>query len=422
VEAGQLVRTALVHRSAGGRGDLPRQVVAAGKAACPMIAALAEDYPIDWGLVAVPAGSVPPPGGPLDVIVAGHPAPDQGSAAAGARALALARDGASRGGLLVLLSGGASAMLALPAEGLTLEDKAATARALMEAGAAIDELNCVRKHLSRIKGGQLAAAAGRTVTLALSDVHAPRADDPSVIGSGPTVPDPTTFADALEIVRERRVEIPPAALVHLSRGARGELPETSKPGDVRVTDSEYVVIGNRHTAAAGARDEAERRGYQVIVEDTAIAGEARESARAWVNSLRPHLGRPSRPVCVIGSGETTVTVRGNGRGGRNQEFALGGAVAVATLASNLQCAVLLASAGTDGVDGPTDAAGAVVDQTTLARAARARIDPDAALARNDAYAFFEPLGDLIRWGPTGTNVGDLQILLVGATGRRQDGP
>jgi glycerate 2-kinase len=329
--------------------------------------------------------------------------------AAAAEALALAaatsRDADAR--LVVLLSGGASAMLAAPAAGVTLEDKIETARRLMHAGMAIGELNCVRKHLSDVKGGQLAAAAVRTLTLAISDVHGPVADDPSVIGSGPTVPDPTTFAEALRIVRAV-VEVPPRVRLRLESGAAGSLPETPKPGDRRVTDSIYEVIGNRLTAVAGARHVAESLGYRVMVIEGAIEGEARDASRRFVERSLEIAAATSSPVCVLGAGETTVTVRGEGKGGRNQEFAL----AAASRVESFERDAVLASAGTDGADGPTDAAGALVDRTTLARAAAAGLDWMSTLANNDAYHFFEPLGDLIRWGPTGTNVGDVQIFLT----------
>ncbi|MGH9373186.1 MAG: glycerate kinase type-2 family protein [Vicinamibacterales bacterium] len=345
----------------------------------------------------------------VSIFEAGHPAPNQASAEAGEAALALAHKSASRGGLLVLLSGGASAMMVAPVPGVPLDDKVETSRRLMAAGAPIHELNCVRKHLSRIKGGQLAAAARRTLTLALSDVHAPLADDPSVIGSGPTVPDETTFSDALAIARSRRVTLPSTVLEYLERGARGEVAETVKPGDPRVAESVHRIVGNRQAAAEAARRAAESCGYHVIIIAPPTTGEAREAARAFVTEAR-RLGETApRPLCVIGSGETTVTVRGGGVGGRNQEFALAAAPDLAQIG----VPAVLGSAGTDGIDGPTDAAGAVADSMTIDRSAPLGLDADAALAANDAYRFFEPLGDLILWGPTGTNVGDLHVLLIG---------
>ena len=379
--------------------------VAAGKSAWLMAAAL-DGTKAGWGVVAGPKVSgfnVPET---LQWYDASHPSPDAMSEAAGRHALAIAQESRDRGGLLVLLSGGASSMLAVPANGLVLRDKIQAARTLMNAGAAIAELNCVRKHLSSIKGGRLAAIAGRTVTLAISDVHGPVADDPAVIGSGPTVADPTTFADAIEIVRQKGVSasLPTHVLAHLERGAD----ESPKPGDARLGDNYYEVIGNRQLAMSGASQAAAHRGYAVHVVEAATSGEAREAGASFAAAA---LARAAgKPACVVASGETTVRVQGSGRGGRNQEFALG-ALSVID-ASTRRAAVVLASAGTDGIDGPTDAAGAVVDITTNARAERLGLRASAALAENGAYDFFAPLGDLIMWGPTGTNVGDLHIMLV----------
>jgi glycerate-2-kinase len=266
----------------------------------------------------------------------------------------------------------------------------------------------VRKHLSAIKGGRLAAAAGATVTLAISDVVAPVADDPCVIGSGPTVPDPTTFADALAALDRfaLRGRVPPAVVALLERGAGGEVEETIKAGDARLARASFHVIGSRLDALAGARERAAALGYTVVEVPEPIVGEARE-AGAWLARRAAAAGAPR--VCVLAAGETTVRVRGRGRGGRNQELAL----AAALEGPGTGGGWVLASAGTDGVDGPTDAAGAIVDPTTLARAAAAGLDPRRFLENNDVYRFFEPLGDLIRTGPTGTNVGDVQVVLFG---------
>ena len=374
-----------------------------------MFNTIAELIPVPAAVIAAPSAGATHGLRGIEAFVAGHPSPNQASVDAAERALTLARRSRSEEGLLVLLSGGASAMLASPAAGVTLEDKVATARSLMAAGAAIHELNCVRKHLSRIKGGHLAAAAGRTTTFALSDVHGPVADDPSVIGSGPTVADETTYGDALEVIEKRHAPVPQSVLMHLQRGARGGAAETIKPGDRAIASSRYTVIGNRHTAVDGAARAAEQCGYPVLRLLPATAGEARDAARQLVRQIRQAGAGLPHPTCVIASGETTVTVHGDGLGGRNQELALAAAAELASFARP----VVLGSAGTDGVDGPTDAAGAIVDNTTLERAKRAGLDWESALARNDAYHFFDALGDLIRWGPTGTNVGDLHVLLLG---------
>ena len=343
----------------------------------------------------------------ISAFVAGHPSPNAASVAAGEDALLLAAHSRDRGGLLVLLSGGASAMLAAPVREVGMTGKMETARLLMRAGAAIDELNCVRKHLSCIKGGHLAAAAGTTMTLALSDVHAPIADDPSVIGSGVTVPDETTYADALSIVDKYAVSPPPAVRSHLEAGAAGRVDETVKPGDSRIRSSAYTVIGNRMTAIDGARREAEAQGYAVVVLPEVIAGEARQAGAAFLAAAKRIAAAGQRPLCVVGAGETTVTVVGDGVGGRNQEFVLGALPVI-----DSDAAIVLASAGTDGIDGPTEAAGAIADSTTVARAVAAGVNGAQSLARNDAYRFFDALDDLIHWGATGTNVGDLHVTLI----------
>lgn len=338
-----------------------------------------------------------------------HPLPNDASVAAGQRALELAHlaGRSADGQLIVLLSGGASALMVAPADGVTLEDKLETARLVMRAGAAIGPLNCVRKHLSNVKGGQLGAAAGRSMTLAISDVHGPVPDDPSVIGSGPTVADPTTFGDALTIVGD--VDgVPARVRSRLERGAAGHCPETIKPGDSRLNDASYTLIGNRQTALDGAARAAAQLGYTVVTIDRVTDGEARTAAQRFIADARRAAAEVNGPLCIVGAGETTVTVKGDGVGGRNQEFVLASAP---TLADFGRTAVL-ASAGTDGVDGPTDAAGAIADSTTIARARAAGVDWESTLARNDAYHFFRPLGDLLQWGPTGTNVGDVQVLLV----------
>ena len=408
-------------------GTGPLLVVAAGKAAWPTAAAFAVrcSNAIVAAMIAGPKVGVDPLPG-FEWFAAGHPDPNAESVAAGRRAMELARMVHGDRTLVVLLSGGASALLALPAAGLTLAEKMATTRTVMEAGIAIDGLNCVRKHLSAIKGGQLGAAAGRVVTLAISDVHGPVPDDPSVIGSGPTVADPSTYADALGIVRavvgdtgfsSRTLRsVPEAALAHLERGARGLEAETIKRGDPRLAHAEWHLIANRDTAVDGARHAAERLGYQVVVLPGATIGEARVAGDAFFDAAMPWVARAGGSLCVLASGETTVRVIGTGRGGRNQEIALSVAARLASAGRPM----VAASAGTDGIDGPTDAAGAIVDATTLDRARVLGLDPGAALADNDAYAFFSPLRDLITWGPTGTNVGDLHVLLVPPATARRD--
>jgi glycerate-2-kinase len=388
---------------------VPLTVIAAGKGAEHMAAAF---VPRCEGTV-------------RDLLVArgAHPVPDAASVEAGARALALARDVRARGELLVvLLSGGASAMLAAPAAGMTLDDKIALTRFLLRSGLPIAAMNAIRKHVSAIKGGRLAVAAGRSITYAISDVHSPIEDDPAVIGSGPTVADPSTFADALQAVgpepgwsqarghaaSDPGLALPSAVLAHLQRGARGEFPETPKPGDSRLVDAEFVLTGSRRDAMDGAAAAAERLGYLVERIVAPTLGEAAPAGRAFVDLATARAARNARPTCVIASGETTVTLGdARGAGGRNQEFAV-----AAALALTRGGIVALASVGTDGIDGPTNAAGAVVDASTIARAREMGLDASAALARHDSHPFFQALGDLVVTGPTGTNVGDLQVFLA----------
>ncbi len=386
-------------------------LIAAGKAAGPMAGRFAQwaGDRLSEGVVSAPALPSAAPG-TLVWYRTGHPTPTAPSVQAGERALAVAHSVHSDDTLVVLVSGGASAMLAVPAPELTLDDKIAATRALLEGGADIYELNCVRKHLSRIKGGWLAAATAASVyTLALSDVLVPVADDPSVIGSGPTVGDPTRFADALAIVRNVAA-FPESARRVLERGAGGHLPETPKPGDRRLAKSVFRVIGNREDALRGAQAAAVALGYDVAVLPDLVCGEARSAAISYWDRATAAAQIRRRPACVLSAGETVVRVIGRGRGGRNQEFAL----ALVEAISRSGEPVALASAGTDGIDGPTDAAGAIVSTRTLADARAAGLAPPRRfLDDNDAYAFFDSLGALVRTGPTETNIGDVQIALFG---------
>ena len=340
---------------------------------------------------------------------AGHPLPDGGSVAGARRAIDVAAATGEHDLLLVLISGGGSSLMALPAPGIALDAKQRTARTLMEQGADIYELNTVRKHLSSIKGGQLALAArGAVLTLAVSDVVG---DDLSVIASGPTVPDDSTFAAALDVLARRggHHAYPDTVVDRLRRGAAGDVPETPSRSDSRLARADARVIGPQRGAIDGARQAAERLGYHVLVVDEPVTGEARDVAGPHVARTAAAIRSMPRPVCVIASGETTVTVTGTGKGGRNQEFAFAMARSLATLGQH----VAAASIGTDGIDGPTDAAGAIVDLTTFERARAAGMAaPEDYLTDNNTYEFFNRIGDLIRTGPTSTNVGDLQVILV----------
>ncbi len=343
----------------------------------------------------------------LEWMQSSHPLPDARSVAAGRRALEVAQRTDSADTLVVLLSGGASALMAVPAGTLTLEDKRTAVNALLKGGADITALNTIRKHLSAVKGGRLAAAAsGPTVCLAISDVVG---DDLSVIGSGPTVPDPSTYRDAWNYIDRFGVEelITQAARDYLRGGLEGAIAETPKAGDPRLERSVTRVIGGRFNAMNGAAETARGLGYEVVSSDEPIVGDARTMGPVVLDKARALAAGRTRPVAVIASGETTVKVVGRGKGGRNQEIAL----SVAEALSQEPSEIALGSVGTDGIDGPTDAAGAYSDTTTIQRARRHSMDAAAYLSDNNAYAFFQKIDDLIITGPSTTNVGDLQIIL-----------
>lgn len=406
MDAGVLVRD---HLARLGNDCARVWVIAAGKASIAMAhsASVTLGEHVAGGLVVAPERPQVPL--PFETIVGEHPQPGAGSEAAARRALAIAAAVPPDALLLVLISGGASSLLALPADGLTLDDKRAATGVLLRSGADIHALNTVRKHLSAIKGGRLAAAcAARTVAMVLSDVVG---DDLSVIASGPTVADPSTYSDAFTVIDRfgGRDAYPPAVVAHVIAGSRGERPESPKPGAARLERAETTLVGGRRHAMEGAAAEARARGYATTVVDDAIVGEARLAGPRFVSEALRLASTMTRPACVIASGETTVRVLGNGRGGRNQELVLSAFDSLQ--ASGRACA--LASVGTDGIDGPTDAAGAVADSHSAARAASNSPGWDtSALANNDAYPLMDRLGDLIRTGPTGTNVGDLQVFLL----------
>ena len=334
----------------------------------------------------------------------GHPVPDQNGELGAQRIAQIARQAGPDDLLVCLISGGASALLPLPAAPVTLEEKQQTTRLLLHCGANIHELNCVRKHISAVKGGQLAQLAFPATVLALilSDVIG---DDLDVIGSGPTVPDRSTFAEARAILAKYGIagKVPESVRARLSGGAG----ETPKPGARIFEKVQNLIVGSNRLAVDAAAAQARALGYHTLVLSTFIEGETRDVARvhaAIAKEIRA-TGRPVRPpACVISGGETTVTVRGDGLGGRNQEFALAAALEIAGLKN-----VVMLSAGTDGTDGPTDAAGAIADGSTIARSG---LDAADCLANNDSYHFFENLDDLIKTGPTGTNVADVRILLL----------
>jgi glycerate 2-kinase len=341
----------------------------------------------------------------LPVIEAGHPVPDKAGVSATKRVLALADAVDGNDLVLVLLSGGASANWIAPAPGVTLEQKQATTRALLRSGAAIGEMNTVRKHLSRIKGGRLALRAhpAKVVTLAISDVPG---DDPAVIGSGPTVPDPTTLADARAIVQRHGFTLPEPVTRALADPAN----ESPKPGDTVFANADYRIVARPADALRAAAQLAQHAGYEPIILSDRLQGEAREIAREHARLAR-EIGAQGRRAAVLSGGELTVTLRGKGRGGPNQEYAL-------ALAVNLEGAARVSAlaADTDGTDGGggriDDPAGAFVDPSTLDRAIAAGLDPAAFLADNDSTGFFNGIGDLFCPGPTFTNVTDFRVILI----------
>jgi hydroxypyruvate reductase len=352
----------------------------------------------------VPAGaSTTRPSFPM--IVGGHPAPTAESERGGREALRLAGSLRPHETLVVLLSGGASALMAVPADGISLLDKQTTAQQLMRAGADIHALNTVRKHLSAIKGGRLAAAAApaRVVSLLISDVPG---DDPAVIASGPTVADPTTFADALAVLEKYRIDEPAAAIARLRKAQD----ETPKPGDLRLARVATTIIARPQDALEAAAAAARQAGMAPLILGDSIEGEARDVALVHAGiarQVRRH-GQPvPAPAVLLSGGETTVTVRGRGRGGRNAEFLLALAVAL-----NGEPGIHAVAGDTDGIDGTEDNAGALLDPTSLARGAAAGVDAKKALADNDGYGFFAALGDLIVTGPTRTNVNDFRAILI----------
>ena len=373
-------------------------VVGAGKAAATTAQAVEEHWagPLE-GLVVTRYGHRVPTER-IEVVEAAHPVPDAGGREAAARILSLVEDLGADDLALCLISGGGSALLTLPAPGIELGDKQAVTGALLRSGAAIGEINCVRKHLSAIKGGRLGAAChpARVVSLLISDVPG---DDPAVIGSGPTVPDPTTFADARAVLQKYGITEPAAVIQHLERRAE----ETPKDGDLRLAGAETRIVATPAMALAAAAEAAREAGYEPVILGDALEGEARALAREHAG-----LARDAAPGTVLLSGgEATVTVTGAGRGGPNAEYAL-----ALALALDGAPGIFATACDTDGIDGTEDNAGALVTPDTLARAREACEDAAARLAANDAYGFFAGLGDLVMTGPTLTNVNDFRAILV----------
>jgi glycerate 2-kinase len=388
------------------------RLVAVGKAAAPM-AQEAEAIlgpRLGEGIAVTKRGH----GAPLERVAlreSGHPIPDAAGVAAAQEVERLLADGRPEDLVLCLVSGGASALLPSPAPGLGLAEEQAVAALLLACGADIAEANAVRKHLSRLKGGGLARVArpARVAGLILSDVVG---DPLDVVGSGPTVADPTTYSDALAVFARRGLldRLPPAARARLEAGARGEIPETPKPGSGELAGVPNVLVGTNRIALMAAAARARALGYRTLVLSSTLAGEAREVGgflAAMARELRASGNPVAPPACLLAGGETTVTLRGHGKGGRNQECALATAIGIAGVER-----LVVLSAGTDGTDGPTDAAGALVDGETVARAREAGLEARDHLDRNDAYPLLAALGDHVVTGPTRTNVADLMLVLV----------
>ena len=385
-------------------------VLGAGKASAAMARAVEAHWSGDLSGLIVTRYGAGTPCRKIEIVEAAHPVPDAKGRAAARRILDLAATARPDDLVLCLISGGGSALLALPAAGVSLEDKQDVNRALLRSGATISEINCVRKHLSAIKGGRLAAAAApaRVVTLLISDVPG---DDPATIASGPTVPDPTTFADARAVLAKYRIDPPPSVRARFAAGAD----ETPKPGDPRLANTETRMIARPLASLEAAAEAARAAGVAPVILGDAIEGEARAVAADMAQIARQlrrapigaqyEVARP--PAVLLSGGETTVTVRGQGRGGRNGEFLL--ALAVALRGEE---GIYAIAGDTDGIDGSEDNAGALIDPSTLVRAAGKNLDAEARLADNDAYGVFSALGDLVVTGPTLTNVNDFRAILV----------
>ena len=381
-------------------------VIGAGKASAAMARAVEDQWshPLE-GLVVTRYG-YGETCNRIEIVEAAHPVPDDKGRETAGRIYERVQGLSADDLLLCLISGGASALLALPAEGLTLNHKQEVNRALLKSGANIVEMNTVRKHLSAIKGGRLAIAAqpARVLSWLISDVPN---DDPGVIGSGPTVADKTTFADALAVLAKYRIDPPLPVLRHLQEGAAGRIEETPKPGDPRLNDVATIMVATPRRSLEAAAAIARERGVEVVMLGDNLEGEARELGAAHARQAIDMAKRGGKPVVILSGGETTVTVRGKGRGGRNVEYLLAQAIA-----ANGASGIWGLSADTDGVDGAEDIAGAVFTPDTLVRARAKGRDPQSMLDDNDGHGFFEMLGDSLITGPTRTNVNDFRVTLI----------
>jgi hydroxypyruvate reductase len=384
-----------------------------GKAVIPMARGLHRSLGdrVEGGVLIAPPSTQAYIAPQYEIFRGGHPVPDQGGVAGACAIRQMAREAGDDDLMICLVSGGGSALLTLPPENLPLEDIQIVTELLTSTGVEITEINCVRKHLDALKGGQLAreTAPARVLSLVLSDV----VDNPvDVVASGPVSPDPTSFADAVAVLKRYGLwqKVPLAARGYLDRGLCGEIDDTPEKNDPMFLRTTCVVVGDGNTAARGACAEAERLGFESQLLTSTLSGEASEAGSFLAETarvLRASQSPDRPPTCIVTTGETTVRRRGDGQGGRNQELALGAALKIDRMDG-----VLIASMGTDGFDGPTDAAGATVTGSTVPRAVEAGIDCEAALASNDPYSVFHALDDLIVSGPTETNVADIQIILL----------
>ena len=381
-------------------------VIGAGKASAAMAKAVEDHWPHPLEGLVVTRYGYGEPCRKIEIVEAAHPVPDHKGRAAAERIFKRVQGHTADDLVLCLISGGASALLSLPTPGLTLADKQDVNRALLKSGANIVEMNTVRKHLSMIKGGRLAIAAqpARVLTWLISDVPN---DDPGVIGSGPTVADRTTFADALAVIAKYRIDPPPGVLAHLENGANGGVEETPKPGDPRLARVETVMVATPQRSLDAATEAARRRGLDVVVLGADLEGEARDLGAAHARQAIERARRGGKPAVILSGGETTVTVRGKGRGGRNVEYLLSEAIA-----ADGTPGIWGLAADTDGVDGAEDIAGGIFTPDSLARARAKGRDPAAMLDDNDGHGFFEMLGDSLVTGPTKTNVNDFRATLI----------
>jgi glycerate 2-kinase len=385
-------------------------VVGCGKAAASMAYALEDILQdrINGGIITVKYGYTQD----LNCITineAGHPIPDEAGVKGTKEILNLLRGLEDNDLVLFVISGGGSALLPLPQDGVSLDEKQRVTKMLLDSGASIDEINALRKHISKVKGGQLARVAypATVISLLLSDVVGDRMD---VIASGPTVPDESTFADCRNIIEKYNLELPDSVMDLINRGLNGEIEETPKAGDPFFERTFNLIIGSNILALKAAEQKATGLGYNTLILSSSIEGETKEVAKVHTAIAKEihATGNPiPKPACIISGGETTVTIRGTGLGGRNQEFVLASALQIVGMSGTV-----ILSCGTDGTDGPTDAAGAIADGFTVPNAEQQGMQPMEYLRNNDAYHFFETLGDLIKTGPTNTNVMDVRLVLV----------